>query len=239
MAQRGLSSHRRKRRQRRIRRFVGFLFLFVVVYLIVTSSVLEPVRVSDDAMAPGIVEGDLLLSSPLLLRIPRIRPIRRGDLVLLENPGSREISFGGHLWRRALAFVGLTRRLAPETGGSALLLRRVLGLPGERIMMEGYRLLLRTDDNRWIPERELLPDGYERILPAGEAGGPTWPAINSPGSPDSPAMTLSEVDYYLLADNRGGPMDSRLWGPLHRRRLHGRVFFRILPLSRFGPLGTE
>lgn len=235
MAERGLSSHRRKRRRLRIRRFVTFVFLFVLLYLLLTSSIIEVSRVSDNAMAPGVREGDVILSSPLLLRLQRLRRVQRGDLVLLENPGAPELTFGGHLLRRLIRFLGVGNGSSSKAEGSPLLLRRVLGLPGERVLLDEYRFRLRRD-NRWVGEEELFSGDYELLLPRTAADQIPWPGINTPGSPDSPAQTIAEDRYYLLADNRGAPMDSRLWGTIGTERLHGRVFLRILPLSRFGPL---
>jgi signal peptidase I len=239
MAERGLSSHRRKRRQRRIRRLLGFLSLFLVAYLLITSFLLEVVRVRDNSMAPTLREGDLLLASPLLHRLERLRRVERGDLVLVENPVRASVTLGGQLTRRFIQFFTLGRAQGRTAAGSPFLLRRVLGLPGERILLEEYRFYIRSEEGAWVGESRLSSESYQLLLPESRDAQTPWPSVNTPGSPDAPAVTIPPESYYVAADNRGGPLDSRIWGPLEEERLRGPVLLRLLPLDRFGPLGEE
>lgn len=239
MAERGLSSHRRKRRQRRIRRLIGFLFLFLFTFTFITSYFLEVVRVTDDAMTPGIEEGDLLLASPILHLVERFRSVERGDLVMVENPARPEQRMPSHILRRVLHFFTLGRLNRGDEAGSPLLLRRVVGLPGERLLMDEYRFYLREGEGGWVSELDLTDESYDLNLPRGASGHIPWPAVHTPGSPDAAAETIPEQSYYLAADHRGGPLDSRVWGPVEVDRLHGAVLFRLLPLERFGPITGE
>lgn len=45
---------------------------------------------------------------------------------------------------------------------------------------------------------------------------------------------LSDSQYLVLGDNRRNSSDSRIWGPLERKLITGRVFFRAWPPSKFG-----
>lgn len=234
-----MSSHRRKRRQRRTRRLVGFLFLFLVSYLLITTFLLEVVRVSDNSMAPTMEAGDVLLASPLLHRIDRLRRIERGDLVLLENPALPPSGAGGRVARRFVHFFTLGRVQGRAAAGAPLLLRRVVGLPGDRILLDEYRFYLRESDGRWIDEMTLSGERYDLLLPEGEGSQTPWPAVNTPGAPDSGAHTIPPESFYFGADNRGGPLDSRIWGSQGLERLRGPVFLRLLPLERFGTLDEQ
>ena len=40
--------------------------------------------------------------------------------------------------------------------------------------------------------------------------------------------------YFVLGDNRGNSKDSRVFGPIKKNEIVGRVFFRIWPFSRLG-----
>jgi signal peptidase I len=239
MAERGLSSHRRKRRQRRIRRLIGFLILFLITFTLMTSYLLEVVRVTDDAMTPAVQPGDVLLSSPILHLLDRFRDVQRGDLVMVENPARPEQGMLNHVARRILHFLSLGRLNRGDQAGTPLLLRRVVGLPGERILMEEYVFYLRDGEGPWVSELELTDGRYELRRPEEGAEQIAWPGMDIPGAPDSRARTIPEESYYLASDHRGGPMDSRIWGPVPVVRLHGALFFRLFPLDRFGPIPVE
>ena len=235
MAETGLSGHRRKRRRRRIRGLVGFFLLLLATYLLVTTFLIELYRVSDDAMSPAVEAGELLLASPLATRISEPG---RGDLIVVENPAYTELNWRSHAGRRLLHMVTGGRRSAlgnDRSGGSSLLLRRVIALPEERILMNNYEFLLRRE-GRWVSELDLIETTYSPGLPADRSGPLLWPAVNTPGSPDAPARTVPQDHYFLSADQRGGPLDSRSWGPLPAERVHATVLFRLLPLERFGVL---
>ncbi|MFW5812329.1 MAG: signal peptidase I [Alkalispirochaetaceae bacterium] len=238
MAVRGLSSHRRKRRQRRIRVTIGFLLLFLLSYTLVSVFLLDVVRVTDDSMAPAIREGDVLLATPLPHLIDGLRPLRRGDIVLLENPSMPDRKLAGHISLRALHLLTLGRVTGEEGVGGALLPRRILALGGERILLDEYRFYLRRE-GAWVREEQLRPGLYTPVLPD-SSGAPTpWPGLEIPGSPDAAALNVAEGRVYLASDHRGGPRDSRVWGPQPVARLHGHLFLRLYPLSRFGPLNDR
>lgn len=239
MAERGLSSHRRKRRQRRIRRLIGFLLLFLFSFTLITSYLMDVVRVTDDAMAPAVEQGDLLLSFPILHLIDRFREVERGDLVLVENPARPERGLWSHLAMRFLHFFTFGRLDRGDQAGTPLLLRRVVALPGERILMDEYEFHIRSAEGRWVSELELTGETYVLRLPETRDEQIPWPALHTPGAPDAPAETIPGERYFLGADHRGGPLDSRIWGPVSLERLHGAVLFRLLPLDRFGTLSAD
>lgn len=234
-----MSNHRRKRRQRRLRRLIGFLLLFLVSFTLITTYLVEVVRITDDSMVPAVEPGDVLLSFPILHLIDRFRKVERGDLVMVENPVRPERGLWSHLARRFLHFFSFGRLDRSDEAGTPLLLRRVVALPGERIIMDEYEFFLRDADGRWVSELELTDDSYELSLPRTRGEQLPWPALHTPGAPDAPAETIPGERYFLAADHRGGALDSRLWGPVPLERLHGAVLLRLLPLDRFGPLSAD
>ena len=99
---------------------------------------------------------------------------------------------------------------APE---GRLLLKRVVGLPGETVQVEGGALRIGG-----------------RVLEEPYATGETL------ASPFRNLARLGPDDYYLLGDNRAASTDSRDVGPFPRDRIEGTAFLRYWPPRRVGRL---
>jgi len=54
-----------------------------------------------------------------------------------------------------------------------------------------------------------------------------YPATPHPGGIDIFDVKLGENQYWVMGDNRLGSGDSREWGPLDRKLIHGKIVFRI------------
>ncbi|KKU53046.1 MAG: Signal peptidase I [Parcubacteria group bacterium GW2011_GWA2_47_10b] len=119
----------------------------------------------------------------------------------------------------------LTYRFHPPERGDVIILRyprdlrkffikRVVGLPGETVIIEGGKIKIKSGDGG-VPI--LLEESY---LPA-----------NILTYPDD-VMALGEGEFFVLGDNRGDSADSRVWGVLESNKLVGRAFLRLWPLSR-------
>ena len=107
----------------------------------------------------------------------------------------------------------------PEEGGEhPYYIKRVIGLPGETVQI--------IDGKVYINGEELTDDVY----------GIT-DYIEEPGIAAEP-LTLGEDEYFCLGDNRPVSYDSRYEavGPVHRSEIIGKVWIRIWPLSKFGPV---
>ena len=114
------------------------------------------------------------------------------------------------------------------------LLKRVVGLPGDRVELQGGLLWI-NGQAQALEEAEVV----EEPLPSG-AMVPAWRAqelleIGSgtrrhavQGLPTVPALrdgawVLGEGQYFMLGDNRDNSHDSRYFGPVPRALLIGRV----------------
>ncbi len=114
-------------------------------------------------------------------------------------------------------------------GSPALIIKRVVGLPGQTVEIQQGRLLV---DGREVasPDREAIQLGIQD-LPAAEDGrlAPGLVTFRSNYGP----VTLAEDAFFVLGDNRVNSNDSRSFGPVHRDYIRGRIWVRYWPLTRF------
>ena len=107
----------------------------------------------------------------------------------------------------------------PEANGeNPYFIKRVIGMPGETIQI--------LDGKVHINGEELESDVY----------GITN-TIDYPGIAEEP-LTLGEDEYFCMGDNRPVSYDSRYEevGPVTRGEFIGKVWIRIWPFSKFGPV---
>lgn len=91
-------------------------------------------------------------------------------------------------------------------------LKRVLGLPGERVKVENNKVIVYNDT---YPQGIVVEESYlvER-------------------TPGETAVTLGPEEYFVLGDNRDASFDSRRFGAVHRKDIVGRTWLRGWPLNR-------
>lgn len=96
---------------------------------------------------------------------------------------------------------------------SETFIKRVVGLPGDRISIDNGHVI-----RNGVPER----DPY--TVPCYSSG-----TCNFPGTIRIPAD-----EYYMMGDNRPNSEDSRFWGPVPKRWIIGRAILTYWPPSRLG-----
>lgn len=108
---------------------------------------------------------------------------QRGDVVVLHDPG----------------------------GSPELLIKRVVGLPGERITIANGTVFV---DGAPIAEPYLDQET--------QGGGRSW--------------IVPPFMVFVMGDNRSASRDSRIFGPVALDQILGRALFRYWPLSEVGAL---
>jgi signal peptidase I len=109
--------------------------------------------------------------------------------------------------------------LRPPTDNSKDFIKRIIALPGERILISNSYVYINGHklDEPYLPEE--------------------WTTLNNQYGPDG--MVVPANEYFVMGDNRNKSQDSRIFGFIGRDRIDGRAWFRIWPLSSFGTIYTK
>jgi len=99
--------------------------------------------------------------------------------------------------------------------GSDQLIKRVIGLPGDRVVVkDGYVTIYdKAHPNGFRPDKTLP---YGKVIPY------------TSGNID---LVVPVNEVFVMGDNRGDSLDSRIFGPVPVSNIIGQLVVRIYPLS--------
>lgn len=97
---------------------------------------------------------------------------------------------------------------------SVFYIKRVIGLPGETVSIDRGIVTI--------------------ISAAGEKKTLAEPYIVNEDATYTNDVSLNPGEYFVMGDNRPNSSDSRVWGPLSKKDIIGRVDLRLLPISKSG-----
>jgi signal peptidase I len=95
-------------------------------------------------------------------------------------------------------------------------IKRIIGLPGETVQINSGKVTIHKPNGTTLS----LTEPYAVVEDA------TY-TLNT---------TLPPDQYFVMGDNRPESSDSRVWGPLPRANIIGRVFVRLFPVNETGIL---
>jgi signal peptidase I len=166
---------------------------------------LEPMLVEGGSMRPTLTPGQRIAVAPL------VRPPTRGDLVVVTRP-----RFTGAPPRGSpdpSRSTGAPLRGSPDPSGRDLeVVKRVVGLPGERVRLHPGGLEV---DGQPVPE----------------------PYLAGPPAAGTLEVELGPAEYLVLGDHRAASTDGRDFGPVGADALVGRVRFAYWPPRTLGGRG--
>lgn len=227
----------RKNQRRRFITVVVVLLSFFIFYLLLHSFVVFSVEIGSSSMMPVLEKGDRCLVLPIALFPKEVDhswfPIHRGDLVVLEKQwGEKEPSWFIKLYGNLVSFF-TAQRIDPLASYRSRMVKRVIALPGDKIVMEEYLFKVQPAGKTYsLTEFELSQDSYTLTLPE---KNPLWDkSLPYSGSMDE--LTVPEGTVFVASDDRSSIQDSRSWGTIPITAIAGRLVFRYWPVARFGLL---
>jgi len=209
-------------------------FPIILIVLLIRSFLAEPFRIPSSSMMPTLLIGDFILVNKFAygLKLPvldaKIVPIgdpERGDVVVFRFPRDPSQDY----------------------------IKRVVGLPGDRVSYRDKRLYLNGEEVATEPAGSYVGVGSGRDMTGrqlkrenlGEAGHQILIRPNAYfGGADEGDWTVPPGHYFVMGDNRDNSEDSRFWGFVPERNLVGRAFLIWMNWDGrnggidFGRLGT-
>ncbi|MDX8398642.1 MAG: signal peptidase I [Gallionellaceae bacterium] len=219
-------------------------FPVILLVFLLRSFLFEPFKIPSGSMIPTLHVGDFILVNKFTygVRLPIINQKiisigdpKRGDVMVFRYPENPSVDY----------------------------IKRVVGLPGDRIVYRDKRL--------WLNDKEqaLQADGDFNYVESGlnfvhtvryieDLGGHKHPILKNPDQPsihlnsvsrfanfencqyDNLEMrcTVPQGEYFMMGDNRDNSRDSRYWGFVPDKNIVGRAFFIWMNFGDLKRVGT-
>lgn len=180
---------------RRLRDAGEILGLTVALALAVKTFVVDAVHVPSASMENTLLVGDFVIVNKFVYgpATPRFIPLVGRSLPSMRLPGPGSPARGD-----VIVFY------APDSPGARLYVKRIVGLPGDTVMLRAGALI--------VNGREIPPPASAK--PARRPAPDFGPVVVPDGG---------EKEYFVLGDNRDESLDSRAWGFVAMDRIIGRA----------------
>ena len=166
-----------------IREWIVVIVVALIAALGIRATLIQTYFIPSESMVPTLEVGDRLMVYKLAFTLGNVD---RGDLVVFNRPPALE-----------------------ETELKDFV-KRVVGLPGERVSAENSVLLINGSP---LEEPYLAPGVWTQ---------------------DFAELEVPQGHVFVMGDNRFNSRDSRWFGPISEDLLVGEVFIRLWPFESFG-----
>lgn len=182
-------------------------FPVLLLVLVLRSFLMEPFTIPSSSMVPTLRIGDYILVNKFTygLRLPVIgteiwannKP-QHGDVMVFKYPGDTHVNY----------------------------IKRVMGLPGDKIRYENKQLTINGEVLSQQLEAEL-PPGQPELQILNESFDDTSHAIQHVLNRNQfigvREWTVPEGHYFVMGDNRDNSNDSRVWGFVPDQNIVGKA----------------
>ena len=189
------------RRRRGIAEDVALVVIAVAVAVVVRALIAQAYYIPSASMVPQLRVDDRVVVSRVAYHL---HPPRRGDIVVFRAPPSLETAKSSSnnpvsgFFRSIGVALGVTE-------DQTILIKRVIGLPGETVSGREGRVYVGQD---------VLIEPYLR---PGVITSDFGPVKVPPG------------EVWVMGDNRGDSEDSRFFGPIPTHTIIGRAIWKVWP----------
>lgn len=174
-----------------------FIVAVVFIYFFIQGFLIRTYQVDGQSMETTLQNGDRLIINKIPLTFARLGGNayvpQRGDIIVFRQNGS-----------------------GADPTKEKQLIKRVIGLPGERVEVKDGTLTIYNFAH---------PDGYQ-------PDRTDLYRIDSPVTPGGVDLTLGPGEVFVAGDNRNNSEDSRYFGPVRTDKIVGKLVLRFFPLSK-------
>lgn len=208
--------------------YSGSFFPVIALVFVLRSFLYEPFKIPSSSMVPTLLVGDLILVNKYTygIRLPvlnkkiiEVGDPQRGDVMVFKYPKDMTQDY----------------------------IKRVIGVPGDKIVYENKRLTVNGKPVAYTPLDDYLDDErpiYHKQL-VENLTGVAYRILNSEGKPSVEIASVEnfplreacdfsyekfscivpEGNYFMMGDNRDNSLDSRYWGFVPDKNIVGKAFF--------------
>ncbi len=184
----------------------------VLLVFVFRFFILEPFVIPSGSMIPNLLIHDhlMVLKGSYGIKSPfkdiwwvRWNEPRHGDIVVFRYPENPKVFY----------------------------IKRVIGLPGDKITFENHRLKVNGTEwpvKRWVQPNEQDEEEFDVFLEKGPIKTYFVRYMRGDGEPDAHTrfeITVPAKKYFMMGDNRDQSSDSRIWGFVPEAFLVGRAWF--------------
>ncbi len=203
--------------------WVKSISVAILLFLVIRTFAVEAFKIPTGSMEKTLLVGDFLLVNKAVygaqvpfteVRLPAFDQPDRGDVVVFEFPLDRSKNY----------------------------VKRVVGLPGDRVAMRRGRVYVNgvQQDEGYVQHTQPGGDYYDpqfewqRNYIAPEVDRETY----RPTRDDWGPIVVPEASFFVMGDNRDNSQDSRYWGFVDRSLIKGRplVIYYSFDRSKLRPL---
>jgi signal peptidase I len=195
---------------------VSSLFRTIVVALFLLTFLAQPMVIPSESMEHTLLVGDFLLMN-------------------------RSALAPGGIWRRILPYAGVERgeivTFHSPLNAKEYLVKRVIGLPGDRLRIDGDRVFVNGQplNEPYATFEPIAENTYGDRFPSRVYGDPRvdpgwWKQLQQLTKDGE--LVIPQGEYFMLGDNRNHSLDSRYWGFVSRNEIIARPLVIYFSLTR-------